>query len=101
MLNSKLIISIVFFSFLLFCTSIVKNKTRIIEKNIAIHEKKISYLEKELHESQLDFYYLTSPKLLQEKMFFLTNEKYHYMSLSKIYLNYDDFINEQKKISKK
>ncbi len=101
MLNSKLIISIVFFSFLLFCTSIIKNKTRVIEKNIAIYEKKISYLEKELHESQLDFYYLTSPKLLQEKMFFLTNEKYHYMSLSKIYLNYDDFINEQKKISKK
>ena len=99
--STKLIISITIFSFLLFFTSIVKNKTREIEKNIIFHEQKISNLEKELYESQLDFYYLTSPKLLQEKMFFLTNEKYHYMSLSKIYLNYDDFINEQKKISKK
>ena len=89
-----------FFSFLLFCTSIVKNKTRVIEKNIAIYEKKISYLEKELHESQLDFYYLTSPKLLQEKISFLTNENYQYMNFSKIYLSFDNFIADNIKLTK-
>ena len=99
--NIKLIISIAVFSFLLFYTSIIKNKTRVIEKNIISYEKKISNLKKELYESQLDFYYLTSPKKLQEKISFLTNDQYQYMSISKIYLNYDNFILEKKKISKK
>jgi len=99
--STKLIISIITFSFLLFFTSIIKNKTKIIEKNITNYEKKISYLEKELHESQLEFYYLTSPKILQEKISFLTNNQYHYMSISKIYLDYNNFILDQKKITKK
>ncbi len=97
----KLTISIVVFSFLLFCTSIIKNKTRVIEKNITSYEKKIFYLEKELYESQLDFSYLTSPKILQEKISFLTNDHYQYMGISKIYLKYDEFIENQKKFTKK
>ncbi len=99
--NSKLIISIVIFSFLLFFTSIIKNKTRVIEKNITFYQKKISNLDKELYESQLDFYYLTSPKILQEKLSFLTNEEYSYMNISKIYLDLNDFFEDQKKLSKK
>ncbi len=99
--DTKLVISIIVFSFLLFFTSIVKNKTKVIEKNIIFYEKKISNLERELNESQLDFYYLTSPKILQEKISFLTNNQYHYMDISKIYLNYDKFILDQKKFTKK
>tara|TARA_B100000965_G_scaffold385264_1_gene386306 strand:+ start:813 stop:1124 length:312 start_codon:yes stop_codon:yes gene_type:complete len=98
--STKLIISITIFSFLLFFTSIVKNKTRVIEKNIIFIEQKISNLEKELYESQLDFYYLTSPKLLQEKISFLTNENYQYMSFSKIYLSFDNFIADNIKLTK-
>lgn len=99
--NSKLIISISVFSFLLFCTSIIKNKTRVIEKKIIYFEKTVSNLEKELFESQLDYHYLTSPKLLDEKISFLTSDQYQSMSFSKIYLDYNSFIEEQKKISKK
>ncbi len=99
--NSKLIVSISVFSFLLFCTSIIKNKTRVIEKKIIYYEKVVSNLEKELFESQLDYHYLTSPKLLDEKISFLTSEQYQSMSFSKIYLDYNSFIQEQKKISKK
>ena len=99
--NSKLIISISVFSFLLFCTSIIKNKTRVIEKKIIYFEKTVSNLEKELFESQLDYHYLTSPKLLNEKISFLTSDQYQSMSFSKIYLDYNSFIEEQKKISKK
>ena len=99
--NTKLIISIIIFSSLLFCTSIVKNKTRVIEKNIISYKKKVFDLEKELYESQLDFYYLTSPKILQEKISFLTNDNYQYMGISKIYLDYNNFLLEQKKMSKK
>ena len=99
--NTKLIISIIVFSLSLFVTSIIKNKTRVIEKKILTYEKEISGLQKNLYESQLDYYYLTSPKLLQEKITFLTNDEYEHMSLSKIYLDYDDFISEQRKLSKK
>ena len=99
--SSKLIISIIVFSFLFFFTSIIKNKTRIIEKELILYEKKISYLEKELHESQLDFHYLTSPEILQSKIAFLTSDEYQHMSISNIYLDYYNFISDQKKISKK
>ncbi len=99
--NKKLTISILVFSFLLFCTSIIKNKTRIIEKNIILYEKKIFKLEKELNESQLDFYYLTSPQILQEKISFLTSDKYQHLGISKIYLDYNNFISDQKKITRK
>ena len=99
--NSKIIISIIVFSFSLFCTSIIKNKTRVIEKKISLHEKKILDIQRNLYESQLDYYYLTSPKMLQEKISFLTTDEYKYMSLSKIYLDYNDFILDQKKLSKK
>jgi hypothetical protein len=101
MLDKKLIISIFIFSFLLFCTSIVKNKTRVIEKQIFKFEKKIEFLEKNLYESQLDFYYLTSPNVLQSKILFLTNDEYDYMKFSKIYLDYESFFEIQKKLSKK
>ena len=99
--NTKIIASIAIFSLLLFCTSIVKNKTRIIEKNISAYEKKISILQKDLYETQLDYHYLSSPKLLQEKIHFLTNDQYQHMNFSKIYLSYKDFILEQKKLSQK
>ena len=99
--STKLIISIVIFSLLLFCTSIVKNKTRVIEKKIISYERKNAYLKKELYESQLDFYYLTSPKIIQEKLSFLTDEEYNYINISKIYLNLNNFYKDLNKISKK
>jgi len=99
--STKLIISILVFSFLLFCTSIIKNKTRVIEKDIISYNKKIFNLEKELYESQLDFHYLTSPKMLEKKISFLTSDQYQYMSISKIYLDYNNFILNQKKLTKK
>ena len=99
--NSKLIISIAVFSLLLFCTSIIKNKTNIIEKNIIFYEEQVFILEKELYESQLEFNYLTSPKILQEKLSFLTNDQFQTMGISNIYLDYQNFVLDQKKITQK
>ena len=99
--NTKLITSVVVFSLLLFCTSVIKNKTRVIEKKIESYEKQIFSLKKELFESQLDFNYLTSPKMLQEKLSFLTNDQYYNISISNIYLDYNNFIFDQKTITKK
>ena len=99
--NTKLITSVAVFSLLLFCTSVVKNKTRVIEKNIDSYEKEIFTLKKELFESQLDFNYLTSPKMLQKKLSFLTSDQYQNLNISNIYLDYNNFILDQKKITKK
>ncbi len=101
MINYKFFISITIFLIMLFLTSIIKNKTRIIEKDILKYKNKIASTKKNLYESQLDYYYLTSPKLLKSKLEFLTDEDYVHMEFSKIYLNYNHFLKNQKNITKK
>ena len=85
---------------MLFLTSIVKNKTRIIEKDISKLENKIAYIENDLYESQLDYYYLTSPKILKNKLEFLSDADYIHMEFSKIYLNYNHFLKSQNNVTK-
>ena len=64
MFNMKFIISVsIFISFLIF-TSVVKNKTRVIEKHIFDINKKISIKKKDINETQLVFYYLSSPAII-------------------------------------
>jgi len=101
LINYKFFISITIFLIMLFLTSIIKNKTRIIEKDILKYKNKIASTKKNLYESQLDYYYLTSPKLLKSKLEFLTDEDYVHMEFSKIYLNYNHFLKNQKNITKK
>ena len=88
--------------YLLFLVSIpiVKNKTRIIEKNIQSYENKITNLERNLFEAQLEFYYLSSPEVLSKNIKKYSNTNYTNLELSQIYLNIDHFISEQSKISR-
>ena len=58
MFKLKIVISVIIFSFLLIGTSIIKNQTRELEKNIYQVKKKIFLKEKELYEAQLDFFIL-------------------------------------------
>ena len=97
--NLSLIISVVIFAVLLSITSAIKNQTRIIEKDIFKINKKIAVLEKDLNETQLDFFYLSSPKNLSKKLTQFDLVDYTPMDFSKIYLSYKDFINFQNKIS--
>ena len=61
MLKLRVIIPAIIFLILLFVTSIIKNQTRIIEKKLYKLNTKIILKEKDINESQLDFYFLTSP----------------------------------------
>ena len=99
MYKVKLIVSIVIFSILLGVTSAIKNKTRIIEKKIYKTDRIISIIKKDLHETELDYSYLSSPKNLSAKIEDLFFIEYAPMDFSRIYLNYNDFTNNQKKIS--
>ena len=95
----NLIVSIFIFSILLVITSAVKNKTRIIEKNIYKIDRKIAAIEKDLHETQLDYFYVSSPGYLSKKIKQLDFIEYMPMDLSRIYFNYKDFADAQKKIT--
>ena len=95
----NLIISIFIFSILLGITSAIKNKTRIIEKSIYKIDKKIAASEKDLYEIELDYSYLSSPNNLSKKIKDLALIDYIPMDFSRIYFNYSDFTDSQKKIT--
>ena len=97
MYRIKFFISFIIFSTLLVITSIIKNQTREIEKNILYLSNKIHQKEKDYNESYLDFSYLTSPVLIDNKIDHLDNEKYIIMEYSNIYLDITEFIDLKKK----
>ena len=91
----KIFISIIFFSFLLVGTSAIKNETRELEKKINVLTKAHAQKEKNLNEVQLDYYYLTSPSIIEKKIEHLGIKKYIHMEYSKIFLSIENFINIQ------
>jgi len=95
----NLVISICVFSILLGITSAIKNQTRTIEKSIYKIDKKIAATEKDLYETELDYFYLSSPNNLSKKIEDLAFIEYIPMDFSRIYLNYRDFTDSQKKIT--
>ena len=100
MLNSKFIISLsVFISFLLI-TSVIKNKTRVIEKQISNLNTKIFLDKKNISEAQLDYNYLSSPLEIEKKLDIIGNNNYQPIDHSKLFLNISDFTNMDSKVSK-
>ena len=99
MFRLKIILPIIFFLFLLIITSIIKNETRKIEKRIVKLNEQIILKEKDINESELDFYFLTSPIEIEKKVKILGNTNYNPIKNSNIFLSLSDFTNIQKKIS--
>ena len=91
MIILKLFITISIFSLLFIFTSVIKNQTRIIEKNIIKIDRKILALEKDLHETDLDYFYLSSPNNLSKRTKNLALVEYVPMDFSKIYLRLKEF----------
>ncbi|MDC1095931.1 hypothetical protein OAS47_01275 [Pelagibacteraceae bacterium] len=100
MVNKKIVISLIIFSALMILTSSIKTQTRIIEKNINIKNKKIAFLKDNLHESELEFFYLSSPEYLSSIISKFSSKNYLSMNFSQIYLSLEDFLTEQSKITK-
>jgi hypothetical protein len=99
MYKLKVILSISIFSVLLIFTSVIKNKTRVIEQEIKKIDRQIAVDKKDLYETELDYSYLSSPNNLSKKIKELTLIDYIPMDFSRIYFNYKDFIESQKKIT--
>ena len=97
MFKFKIFISTIIFSFLLIGTSLIKNETRELEKKINILTKTNTQKKRNLNEVQLDYYYLTSPSMIEKKIKHLGMKKYIHMEYSKIFLSIENFINIQNK----
>jgi hypothetical protein len=97
--RKKLVILMVYVSFFI-AIPIIKNETRLIEKKIQTHKTQIKILERNFSEAYLEFQYLSSPQVLENKVNKNIDINYKNLDISQIYLNFEDFFNEQKKITK-
>ena len=75
-------------------------KRELSKKKILKIERNISFIQKDLYETELDYSYLSTPNNLSKKIQTIATINYEPMHFSRIYLNYSDFINSSKKITK-
>ena len=100
MFKTKFIISLSIFVIFLTITSIIKNETRLVEKEIFNLNKKISIKKKNFNEAQLEYYYLSSPEEIEKKINIINFNSYKPIPFSKIFFNISNFNNIEKKLSK-
>jgi hypothetical protein len=79
----NILILITLISGLIF-TSIIKNKTRLLEKELLYLDKEINILSSDLSEANLDFHYLTTPKHISFLAKNFLNENFMYYKESQI-----------------
>ena len=99
MFNSKLFFSLAVFTFFLIITSLIKNQSRIIEKQIKGLNIKIIAKEKNISEAEMEFSYLSSPKEIEKKFNSKDLEKFEPFKYSSIYHDIHDFQTIEKKLS--
>ena len=99
MFKTKIIKSTIIFLILLISTSIIKNKTRIIEKKSFKLNKKITLKKQDINESQLDFHFLTSPAEIEKKVKILGQNNYSPIKKSNIFLSLSTFNSIQNQIT--
>ncbi len=71
MFKKSLILSLTVFLTLMIITSLIKNKTRNLEKEIEKINKEVAFLEKQLSDAEIDYIYLSSPKKLKKYLYYL------------------------------
>ncbi len=101
MFRIKILISIIIFSSLLIFTSVIKNQTRDIEKKIFYLSQVNNLKNKDLNESQLDFFYLTSPLMIEKRVKEVNFFEYVPMDHSKIFLDLSSFTDLKQKFVNK
>ena len=99
MFNSKLFFSLAVFTFFLIITSLVKNQSRIIEKQIKGLNINIIAKEKNISEAEMEFSYLSSPNEIEKKFNSGDLEKFQPIKYSNIFYDVQDFNTIEKKLS--
>lgn len=99
MFNSKLFFSLAVFTFFLIITSLVKNQSRIIEKQIKGLNINIIAKEKNISEAEMEFSYLSSPNEIEKKFNSGDLEKFEPIKYSNIFFDVNNFNTLEKKLS--
>ncbi len=99
MFKSKFIISASIIVIFLMFTSVIKNKTRVIEKQITNLNTRILLKKKDINEAQLDFFYLTSPLKIEKKIKILGFNSYKPIKYSNIFFDITNLTNIENKVS--
>ncbi len=99
MFKTKFIFSASVFIIFLIATSIVKNKSRVLEKQITNLNYKIVSKKQNVNEAQLDFYYLSSPAEIEKRLNIIGFDNYRPIDYSKIFFNISDFTKIKNKFS--
>ena len=99
MFNSKLFFPLAVFMFFLIIISLVKNQSRIMEKQIKGLNSNILAKEKNISEAELEFSYLSSPNEIEKKFNRKDLKKFEPINHSKIFYDIHDFKILKKKLS--
>ena len=99
MFNSKLFFSLAVFTFFLMITSLIKNQSRILEKQIKGLNSNILSKERNISEAELEFSYLSSPNEIEKKFKNRDLEKFEPIKHSKIFHGIHEFNIIEKKLS--
>ena len=97
--KKKILIILTYVSFFI-TIPIIKNESRLIEKKIRSYKSEIFILEKSILEASLEFHYLSSSGVLTDNIKEYIGSKYNNLDLTQIFSSLEEFIFEQKKITK-
>ena len=100
MFKKSLILSLTVFFTLMIITSLIKNKTRNLEKEIEKINKEVAFLEKQLSDAETDYIYLSSPNKLKKSLSALGKEEYLSFDHSRIFFSIEQFLKHSLKEAK-
>ena len=100
MFKKSLIFSLTVFFTLMIITSVIKNKTRNLEKEIEKINKAVTLLEKQLSDAEIDYVYLSGPEKLKKYLSTFNKEKYLSFDYSRIFFSTEQFLKHSLKEAK-
>ncbi len=101
MFKKSIILSISIFLILSVATSMIKNSSRNLEKDISKLKKEIVLLEKEKSDAEIDFIYLSNPEQLTKNLEqFKNREEYITFDRSRIFFSIHEFLYANSKVTK-
>ena len=93
MLKRPIIKSLAIFFILMIFTSVIKNQSRNLEKDIEKLNIEVTKLQREFSDANIDFMYLSSPEKLRKNIQNFNDKEYLSYDFSKIFLSTDHFLN--------
>ncbi len=92
MFNRPIIILFSIFFLLILSASVIKNKSRNLEKEIFKLKSDILLLEKHINDAEVEYIYLSSPEILIKNLDQLNKNQYSTQKPNRIFYSTDQFV---------